>query len=215
MDKDEREVTKDIIDAVVVYSKDFDSHTKKERDEAKKYADTEEVIDLDQRSLTANMRDTSSADQQLKETAELIIKGEDKNSLRKKITKILNSGDPLVESKTVMVVLARRELQTAIRLMDSISYLDGKLLDKVDNGDYDNTGDFEISNILHRLERSLARSMTIVDKVLGNPVYEEFLLAYREDFSDDNIKNVAKIATSKESRAKIQDLLRVLGEKVK
>lgn len=212
MNNDDKKVIADIVDSVIVYSKDRDSS--KER--KKEYADVEEIDEIDDSKYIPSRKAqlSTSSDSQLVELSKSIIEGGDKNSVRKRITKILNSGDPLIESKTVMVVLARKEMENALRLMENLSFIDGKLMDKIEAGEYDDADDFILGSVGSRLEKSMGRSLTILEKVLQNPVYEEFLLAYRQEFNQEDMRNVASVATNKESRAKITNLLKALASEL-
>lgn len=208
MQGDDKKVLGDIIDAVVVYNKDYQSRSKEE----KEYI---EVEDVDTPLPNAKLaRVETSSDKQLSDLASLVFQGDDRAVVRKKISKILRSGDPLTESKTVMVVLARKELENALRLMDNISRLDAILLNRVENGEFDELGDFEINSILTRLEKSLGRSLTIVEKVLDKPEYEEFLLAYREEMNEDDLSNISTVAKDKKSRDKLRNLIRDISAKL-
>lgn len=156
------------------------------------------------------IRELNSTDKQMEDLSKVIQEGEiDKESTRKKVAKLLKAGDPLVESRATMVIIARKEMDKMLRVMDSIDRLETKLIDRIINGYYDDAQDFQIYEVLRRLESTMARSLTIIEKVNNNPAYEEFLLAFRDIDSknSDKMDNLAKVASNKDSRVKIREIL--------
>ena len=205
----------DILDAVVIYNKDNGNMKKFDND----------VIDVEDftvgkksnRSSSRNNRDNkSSADKQLGELATQIISSDTDNiAIRKKISKILKTGDPILESRSVMVTLARKELSKIIRLMDAIDRIEDNILTRIENGQYDDGTDFEIGLILERLEKSMGRGMQIVQMVTDNKDYAEFLSSYRDELVDDEeLSHISDIGKNKDSRQKLRDLMVELKNKM-
>ena len=195
----DRDNVADIVDAVIIYNNDM-KKTKKEDL-------TEEEVEIVNSAISANhARIDSSCDDQLTELSNLIIKGEGKEETRKQVVKILKSGDPIVESKAVMVALARRELQTLIKTTDAVSKIDDIMTQRVLDGLYDDASDVKLMDIAARLERSMSRSLTVVDKIVSNPEYSEFLMAYRDIEETVKLGNIATIATNREARDRVKNL---------
>ena len=140
----------DILDAVVVYEKDSRDYGKKK---------TQKAVGGDLSSSLA--RKVSSADDQISELSEALIEGSgDQSAVRKRLSAILKSGDPITEAKTTMVVIARKEMEKLLSIVDAIDSLETDLLSRITGGDYEGAPSIEISCLLDRLEKSMARSLT-------------------------------------------------------
>lgn len=195
----DRDNVADIMDAVVIYENDMKKTRKSDL--------TDEEIEIVDGMISAkHVKVDSSSDDQLTELSNMIIKGEGKEETRKQVIKILKSGDPIVESKAVMVALARRELQTLIKTTDAVSKIDDIMTQRVLDGLYDDASDIKLMDIAARLERSMSRSLTVVDKIVSNPEYSEFLMAYRDIEDTVKLGNITTIATNKDTREKVKNL---------
>lgn len=160
-------------------------------------------------------RTISSSDMQLQELSTTIITGsDDKDSVRKRISKILRSGDTITESKAVMITLARKELEKIIKATDAIDSLESVILDRIAIGNLQEKDNYELSAMIQILERSMARGLTIVEKVINNPAYEEFLLSYRDLGIDEDNTNIGTVAHDKNSRQKLRELMHQITEKL-
>jgi septal ring factor EnvC (AmiA/AmiB activator) len=202
-EKDQYSDLADILDAVVVYEKDAKDYGKKK---------TQKAVGGD--LSTSLARKVSSADDQINDLSEALIEGSgDQNAVRKRLSAILKSGDPITEAKTTMVVIARKEMEKLLAVVDAIDKLEIDLISRVAGGDYEGAPAIEISILLDRLEKSMARGLTVISKVIDNPAYTEFLLAYRSASSDDKeMSRISKVAQNKESREKLRVLVREIAQ---
>lgn len=214
----------DVLDAVVIYEKSNKNYgtrkNKKVLNKEKDDIEDEEVIEPEVVEDTATIsarriRSRSSSDEQVTALAESIIDGSsDRDSTKRKLAKILKQGDPIVEARATMVILARKEMEKLLRTIDAVDRIEDALLKKIENGVYDHSKDFELASLVKMLEGSMARGLTIIEKVTNNKDYEEFLLAYRDLSEIEKGENIGAVAQSKESRKAVRDVLARLRTKL-
>jgi hypothetical protein len=194
----------DVLESVIIYAKDANDYSSKR---------TKKVTGCD----IAVYSKTSSASDQMDELSKELLEGStDQNSVRKRLAAILKSGDPITEAKTTMVVLARKEMEKVLLLVDAIDRLETDLLGRIAEGEYEGRPMVEVSMMIDRLEKSMSRSLTVITKVVDNNDYSEFLLAYRTAASSDKeVERISKVAQNKESREKIRSIVREVAESIK
>lgn len=191
----------DMIEAVIVYDKSAKPY------ESKKMRKELGLGEFSPRNADTN----SSAKGQSEELAIAIIEGDSREITRKRLSKILKSGDPITEARTTMVVLARRELSKLLTLIEALDKLENVLIQRVTDGMYDQSPDYELGTLIKLLEGSMSRGLTIIEKVINNPEYEEFLLAYRDtDRADGELSTATKVAQDPESRKKLRDIMMLI-----
>lgn len=201
IDSEEAEIVGDVLESVIIYEKDSLDYSKRKSKKAT-------GCDI------AKYAKVSSASEQMDKLSQELLKGsEDQTDVRRRLSAILKSGDPITEARTTMVVIARKEMEKVLQLVDAIDKLETDLLSRISDGEYDDRPSIEISMLLDRLEKSMARSLTVITKVVDNPSYSEFLLAYRSASSDDKeMSRISKVAQNKESREKIRSIVREVAE---
>lgn len=138
---------------------------------------------------------------------------QNQDDLRKKISEVLKKGDPIIEGRSVMVVLARKEMDKMMRAISAMDKIESIIFDKIEQGHYDQRPDYELKEMVGFLSNIVSRNNTLIRTVLDNPAYEEFMLAYR-DCSDIKVNNLASVANRKESRQKLRDIVSVLREEL-
>lgn len=192
----------DAIEAVVVYNKSSNQYQKSMKD-----------LGLGDYSPSPANTDTS-AKTQAEELADAVIKGDSRDITRKRLSKVLKSGDPINEAKTVMVVLARMELSKLLNLMEAIDKIESVVIQRVVDGMYDQSPEYELGTLIKVLEGSLSRGLTIIEKVINNPDYEEFLLAYRESDRTGELSTATTIATDRVARQKLRDMMMIIKNEI-
>ena len=188
----------DAIEAVVVYNKSNNQYNKSMKD-----------LGLGDYSPSPANKYTS-AKTQAEELAEAIVQGDSRDITRKRLAKVLKTGDPINEAKSVMVVLARRELSKLLEIMEALDKIESIVLQRVMDGMYDASPEYELGTLIKVLEGSLSRGLTIIEKVINNPDYEEFLLAYRESDRTGELSTATTIATDRNARQKLRDLMLIV-----
>ena len=114
--------------------------------------------------------------------------------------------------KAFLVVLAQRELKRVVKLVDSLGDMEDALMDIVqDRREMEQLEPGQLAYLIRTLHKSLERSMELINKIVEEENYYQFII---DNSQVNNVNNLPNKLDSPDARERVRDIFEQIADDI-